>query len=168
MSRSDDTPGLYAEVRPVLLRYLTRLTGDADAAEDFVQEAFVRLAERPPGDDRNIKGWLFTVATNLARDGLRTSRRRLVLVRGVGDRVSADPPRDPSSGVERAELRARVRRALEGLSERERTALLMREEGFSHREIAEAVDTTTQSVGTLLARALKKMAQRLSSEEAAS
>ena len=43
----------------------------------------------------------------------------------------------------------------------ERIALLMREEGFVHREIAEAIGTTTGSVGTLLARAIAKAAARL-------
>jgi DNA-directed RNA polymerase specialized sigma24 family protein len=37
----------------------------------------------------------------------------------------------------------------------------MREEGFAHREIAEAVGTTTGSVGTLIARALDRLAQQL-------
>jgi DNA-directed RNA polymerase specialized sigma24 family protein len=37
----------------------------------------------------------------------------------------------------------------------------MREEGFAHREIAEALETTTGSVGTLLARALDRLASRL-------
>jgi len=39
--------------------------------------------------------------------------------------------------------------------------LLMREEGFAHREIAEAVGTTTASVGTMIARALDKLARLL-------
>jgi DNA-directed RNA polymerase specialized sigma24 family protein len=49
-------------------------------------------------------------------------------------------------------------RALDALSDKERTAVLMREEGFSHKEIADAVGTTTGSVGTLIARALLKFA----------
>jgi len=54
-----------------------------------------------------------------------------------------------------------VRAALDALTEKERTVLLMREEGFAHREIAEAVGTTTGSVGTMIARALDKLAERL-------
>ena len=38
----------------------------------------------------------------------------------------------------------------------------MREEGFAHREIADAIGTTTGSVGTMIARALDKLAERLS------
>ena len=54
-----------------------------------------------------------------------------------------------------------MREALATLSDKERAVLLMREEGFTHREIAEAVGTTTGSVGTMIARALDKLAQRL-------
>jgi DNA-directed RNA polymerase specialized sigma24 family protein len=55
-----------------------------------------------------------------------------------------------------------VRAALDRLSWKERTVLLMREEGFAHHEIAGAVGTTTGSVGTMLARALKKLSVELS------
>ena len=54
-----------------------------------------------------------------------------------------------------------MREALAKLSEKERTTLLMREEGFSHQEIAAAVGTTTKSVGTLIARSLDKLANVL-------
>jgi RNA polymerase sigma factor (sigma-70 family) len=73
----------------------------------------------------------------------------------------ADPPPPPESRAERNAARRAVAQALDQLSEKERMALLMREEGFAHREIAEAVGTTTGSVGTLLARALRKAAARL-------
>jgi RNA polymerase sigma factor (sigma-70 family) len=76
------------------------------------------------------------------------------------------PAPDPAAAPERAEVVGRVRAALAALSERDRTILLMREEGFTHREIADAVGTTTQSVGTLIARALDKMAGALGPEAA--
>ena len=50
---------------------------------------------------------------------------------------------------------------MDQLEPRDRTVLLMREEGFTHHEIADAVGTTTKSVGTMIARALAKLAQRL-------
>jgi RNA polymerase sigma factor (sigma-70 family) len=127
-----------------------------------VQETFVRLTEHPPRDTTGIRAWLFTVATNLARDALKIGnrRRRLLIENGGLLRPSAPDP-DAAEGVEREEARERVRRALAALSERERLLLLMREEGFKHREIAEAVGTTTASVGTLIARALVKLAGHL-------
>ena len=153
--------------RDALLRYLTRFTGDPDLAEDLVQESFVRLREHPPVERSEPRRWLFTVATNLARDAHRVAHRRAELVAEARDRVPLpDPPVDPATLVERAELRVKVRAALAQLSERDRVVLLMREEGFSHREIAEAVETTTKSVGTMIARALDKMARALGAEDA--
>ena len=62
----------------------------------------------------------------------------------------------PHDDVERAERIADVRRALETLSDRDRQMLLMREEGFRYKEIAEAVGVRPTSVGALVARALKR------------
>lgn len=151
--------------RLALLRYLTRYTGDSDEAEDLVQETFVRLRERPPADRTEPRRWLFTVATNLARDAHRVARRREALQAEARDALPCPAPApDPGREVEREELQRCVRDALALLSERERTVLLMREEGFTHREIAEAVETTTGSVGTMIARALDKVARGLAPE----
>jgi RNA polymerase sigma factor (sigma-70 family) len=152
---------LFAEHAAPLRRYVARFTGDAALAEDIAQEAFVRLLEHGPADDI-ARAWLYRVATNLALDSTRTAARRRTLVRnGRALLAHADPPPPPERRVERDAARRAVADALAGLSEKERMALLMREEGFAHREIAEAVGTTTGSVGTLLARALRKAAARL-------
>lgn len=159
-----DLDAVFAEHRDAVCRYLTRYTGDADLAEDLVQETFWRLARRPFGAPNHVKGWLFRVATNLAKDARRTSRRRGELALVARAENPSVAPADPAELVERAELRRRLRAALDCLSDKERTALLLREEGFAHREIAAAVGTTTGSVGTLVARALTKLAQRLELE----
>ena len=163
-----DLDALFTEHRDTVCRYLTRYTGDADLAEDLVQEAFWRLARRPFGAPNDVKGWLLRVATNLAKDARKVSRRRGELVRHAGAESPgvASPPPDPGELLERAEQQRRVRAALACLSQKERTALLLREEGFAHREIAAAVGTTTGSVGALVARALVKLAARLELEGA--
>jgi RNA polymerase sigma factor (sigma-70 family) len=153
---------LFARHHVELYRYAARFTGDADLAEDVVQDVFVRLAERPPADQEHVRGWLYRVATTVAVDALRASRRRASLARAWPDRLPmGDPAPDPAADAERSERRGRVREALLGLTEKERAVLLMREEGFAHREIAAAVGTTTKSVGTMIARALEKLARRL-------
>lgn len=156
-----DAARLFREHYDALYRYLVRLTGDGDLAADAAQEAFVRLVERPP-QERHLRAWLFAVATNVVRDSGRARSRWLKL-------LSASPERVPLGGMgpapdaqaESGERRRIVRAALERLSWKERTVLLMREEGFAHHEIARAVGTTTGSVGTMLARALTKLAREL-------
>lgn len=153
---------LFLEHYDGLYRYLVRLTGDPDVAADAAQEAFVRLVERPP-QDRHVRAWLYAVATNVVRDTARSRARWLTLLRGSPDRAPVgDMGPAPDAATESEERRRLVRAALDRLSWKERTVLLMREEGFAHHEIADAVGTTTGSVGTMLARALKKLSAELS------
>jgi RNA polymerase sigma-70 factor (ECF subfamily) len=65
---------------------------------------------------------------------------------------------EPSpTSMERAEEAALARRALEALTERDREALLMREEGLDYGEIAEALELSVGSIGTTLARARRRL-----------
>jgi RNA polymerase sigma factor (sigma-70 family) len=156
-----DVAALYRENYRTLSRYLFRYTGDADRAADAAQEAFVRLMEQPQGAE-NPRAWLFKVATNVAMEASRTAGRRRTLLEGAAGRAPhADPPPAPDAALEGRVRRDAVQAALMTLSEKERMALLMREEGFAQKEIAEAVGTTTNSVGTLIARALDKLAGRI-------
>lgn len=156
-----DVEALYGEHHAPLVRYLARLSGDPELAADAAQEAFVRLAERPPRDERDLRGWLFRVGTNLVRDAWRSDRRRTRLLAESGDAPAGAAFAAPDAAAERAELRRVVGRALQALSPRDRQILLMREEGFTHREIAAAVGTTTGSIGTLIARSLEKLENAL-------
>jgi RNA polymerase sigma-70 factor, ECF subfamily len=152
---------LFLEHYDGLFRYLVRLTGDSDLAADAAQEAFVRLVERPP-QDRHVRAWLFAVATNVVRDSARARARWLTLLMGSPDRAPvADPRMLPDQELESQERRQAVRAALDRLSWKERTVLPMREEGFAHHEIAQAVGTTTGSVGTMIARALQKLGNEM-------
>ena len=160
-----DVARLFEAHYDVLYRYLVRMTGDSDIAADMAQESFIRLVERQP-EEQQIRGWLFRVATNLVRDDSRVRRRRHQLLEEFPDRAPvADAPVNPETMLELNERCAYVRTALEALSLKDRTLLLMREEGFSHNEIARAVGTTTKSVGSMIARALKKLSTELSRSE---
>jgi RNA polymerase sigma factor (sigma-70 family) len=153
---------LFEEHHTGLFRFISRLTNDPDFAKDIVQETFLSIAVKPIPAHIPARVWLFQLASNLARSGLRKRSRRLMLLRNGSHGVPvAAPAVTPDVGAERSEARSAVRAALAGLSEKERTILLMREEGFTHREIAAAVGTTTGSVGTMYARALAKLEGRL-------
>lgn len=156
-----DVHQLFMQHYDGLYRYLVRLTGDADLAADAAQEAFVRLLDRPP-QNRHLRAWLYAVATNVVRDTARARARWMNLLMGSPDRAPmGDVSPAPDVAAESAERQKVVRAALERLSWKERTVLLMREEGFAHHEIADAVGTTTGSVGTMLARALNKLSHEL-------
>lgn len=156
-----DLESLFAEVYPRLFRYGHRLTGDADAAHDLAQEAFVRLwRHQVVGEPAALRVWLFKVATHLARDRARVTANRLrLLERNPSAAAAPSAGAGPDVALERAEEVRAVRKALDALAPRDREILLMREEGFSYREIAEAVGVAPTSVGTLLARAQRRFAQ---------
>lgn len=148
-----DYEDIFAKHHLSLYRYVHRLVGDPDVAADVAQEAFVRLLDEDVAQGK-AKSWLFTVATNLVRDRARTrSRRRRLLER---PEAKPEPPEGLERRVERSARVETVRRVLEGLAPRDRRILLMREEGFRYAEIAEAIDVAPGSVGTLLARALRR------------
>ncbi|MCI0452650.1 MAG: sigma-70 family RNA polymerase sigma factor [Candidatus Latescibacteria bacterium] len=136
-----------------LFRYLDRLSGDPDLAADIAQETFMKLHQR--GSLPDAPGaWLVSVAMNLFRNAYATRERRTRLLKVVPEAAMfADRAVPPDRGEESRVLEARVRRALDGIPERERQMLLLRAEGYSYREIAEALGLQESSVGTLLARA---------------
>lgn len=148
-----DLRELYATHHRDLLRWVHRLTGDADQAEDVAQEALIRLVETGGGErPRSARAWLFRVAMNLVRDQARrvdTARRLTPPL----DTVSFDTP---ERDLERSETIREVRAALEKLPARDRELLIMRESGFRYREIAEVIGVKTESVPTLAMRALAR------------
>ena len=153
---TDDVERLFRTYNAPLVRYLTRRLGDRDWAEEVAQETFLRALRQDRID--NERAWLFAVATNLVRDEARKDarrRRHLVL---LAERERADGPaeQEPTS-LERAQEAAMARRAVDALAERDRLALLMREEGLSYEEIAVALDLSPGSVGTTLSRARRRL-----------
>jgi RNA polymerase sigma factor (sigma-70 family) len=150
---STEVARAYQEGFAALFRYLDRLTGDPQLAADVAQEAFVRLLQRGEMPDQP-GAWLVTVATNLLRDDRRQLGRRLRLLEADPDSVPvATPAPDPATAADTDERRRLVRAALERLTPRDRSALLLRHSGYSYREIASAVGIAEASVGTVLLRA---------------
>jgi RNA polymerase sigma-70 factor, ECF subfamily len=151
-----DVERLFHSYHAPLVRYLTRRLGDADWAEEVAQETFLRALRQET--ILNERAWLFAVATNLVRDEARKDarRRRHLALLAEQERESASEPEVTT--LERAQEAALARRAVDSLAERDRLALLMREEGLDYNEIAEALDLSVGSVGTTLARARRRLA----------
>jgi RNA polymerase sigma factor (sigma-70 family) len=155
-----DFDATFEEHYPDLVRYCRRLTGDGDVAEDMAQESLLRLFDHGvEGSNNGVRAWLFKTATHLVRDRYRVdkNRQRLLQANPVRPMERESPERD----LERREARDLARAALETLSTRDREILLMRYSGFSYKEIAEAIDVATNSVGTLLARAERRFEEAL-------
>jgi RNA polymerase sigma-70 factor (ECF subfamily) len=153
----DDADRLFRTYHAPLVRYLTRRLGDRDWAEEVAQETFLRALRQET--IVNERAWLFAVATNLVRDEARKDarRRRHLALLAEQERDSAVEP-EPTS-LERAQEAAMARKAVDALAERDRLALLMREEGLDYNEIAEALGLSPGSVGTTLSRARRRLVE---------
>ena len=147
-----------------LLRYASRVLNNEEAAQDVVQETFIRLNENLDKiAERGVplKGWLFRTTHNAAVDYIRKESRRRLL----HDRQSkqADLFRsDPAAQNERDERQALVMRHLNTLKPKEREVLVLRlQEGMSYKEIAAVLKRSEGYVGTLIHTATKKLSRCL-------
>ena len=154
----NDVERLFRSYHQPLVRYLTRRLGDRDWAEEVAQETFVRALKQT--HIMSERAWLFAVATNLVRDEARKDARRRRHLDLLREQAKAEEAVEPEPlTLERAQEAAMARRALEALNERDREALLMREEGLDYNEIATALELSVASVGTTLSRARRRLVE---------
>lgn len=92
---------------------------------------------------------------------MTTRRQKLLAERYDRSDLASDPVELPDKTADRRQRIKVVRSALTKLSDRDRQMLLMREEGFRYREIAAVVNVAPASVGTLLARAVRRFEKAL-------
>ena len=164
---TDDVERLFRTYNTQLVRYLTRRLGDRDWAEEVAQETFLRALRQDRID--NERAWLFAVATNLVRDEARKDSRRRRHLALLAERERAEQPMEAEpTSLERAQDAAMARRAVDALAERDRLALLMREEGLSYEEIAVALELSPGSVGTTLSRARRRLVEIYEEQQRAS
>ena len=150
---------LYASTWDDLVRYLDRKVWDPERARDLAQEVFLR-ALSSEGEIDNPRGWLFTVAGNLARDEARAAgrrRRHLRVVAGSRDGEAEEPK--GTEDIEMERRRAAVRAALDRLTERDREILLLWDAGLSYTEIAGETGLAPGAIGTTLARARRRLVE---------
>jgi RNA polymerase sigma-70 factor (ECF subfamily) len=153
----NDLDRLFRTYNTALVRYLTRRLGDRDWAEEVAQETFLRALRQE--SLTNERAWLFAVATNLVRDEARKSSRQRRQLQLLAEEERDKQVESEETTLERAQEAALARKAVDGLAERDRLALLMREEGLDYSEIAQALELSPGSVGTTLARARRRLVE---------
>jgi len=150
----------FDELRVPVYRYLVCTgLGTADA-EEVVQETFLRLyrhlARR--GSRTNLRGWIFEVARNAARDRRKSAQwqRTVALDPAAG---IVDPRTGPEDQAIRQQRGHRLQAAIEKLSAPQRECILLRISGLRYREIAEALGINVASVGELVERATARLSE---------
>jgi RNA polymerase sigma-70 factor (ECF subfamily) len=158
---SSEVTTLYRELREPLLRYLVCLGLTSDEAQDVVQDAFLSLQRHlaSEGKQENIRGWLFRVAHNQARNRQSSYHRRFgESLEGEMD-FQADQATPEQRVLENEKFR-RLASAIRLLTESERECLLLRAGGLRYREIGEVLGIAVSTVGDTVERAIKKLAEK--------
>jgi RNA polymerase sigma-70 factor, ECF subfamily len=139
---------LYDRYSSLVYSIALRVLGETEAAEDILQEIFLRLWRNPATFDSSrgsLPAWLAVITRNRAIDVLRKRHSKTDL---EDVKVSVEP--DLASGVERSRILEKIRGALRSMSEPQRSALEMAFfEGLTHTEIAEK---SGEPLGTIKTR----------------
>ena len=148
-------------------RYATRMLGSADAAEDAVQDAFVRAFDQLAQcrDPENFAGWFFLILRNRCfAERRRESRFSPAGVIENGDLAVAAVERTDGP-VEDRERRRAVQRALMELTPEQREVFVLKHvDGLSYQEIAERIGGTVASLKMRMHRAYDRLREQLKDE----
>ena len=146
------------------------ITGDASEAEDAAQDAFLKAYRslRRFRSGAPFRPWLMTIVANEARNRRKAAGRRSNLALRVADEAAPDPgSQGPEASVVAAEQRAELLRVLNGLREEDRLAIACRYFlGLSEAETAAALGCARGTVKSRTSRALGRLRERMTSEDA--
>jgi RNA polymerase sigma-70 factor, ECF subfamily len=147
-----------ATARP-LWAYAARVSGSATAADDILQESYLRFLKSPPReiDITQAKPYLYKIATNLVYDRFRRMKRE--------SSHEAFLSRKGEISEESFAAESEMTQVFSQLKEQERALLwLAYVEGYEHAEIAAILKLNKLSIRVLLFRARRKLARLLEVE----
>jgi RNA polymerase sigma-70 factor (ECF subfamily) len=152
---------LFDHLGSRLLRYVASFGLGPEEAEDIVQEIFLALCRHlhRGRDRRDLRGWLFQVAHNLALRQRRQIRRRQAHASADEAVLSLriDPTPNPEARLAHSERRRRLTSVVHALPVRDRRCLFLRAEGLAYRDIAAALGISLGTVAKSLARAITRL-----------
>jgi RNA polymerase sigma-70 factor (ECF subfamily) len=149
--------GLMRQHERLVLATAIRLLGKLEDAQDASQEVFLRLYRNLGKIEavQNVPGWLYRVTVNVCHDMTR-KRPAPVAMEAVPE--LADPGADPQQSASQAERRRALQMSLRFLSEKERTAMVLRDlEGLSTGEVAQVLGSSEATVRSQISKARIKV-----------
>ncbi len=167
---------LLARHRKPVFNFCLRMVGDRTAAEDALQEVFLKVVKSAKSWERQAKftTWLYTIARNHCIDALRKASYRKTAsldqsLNGaeddgatLGDRVRDEEGISPDRGAESERLRPKLERALSSLPEEQREVFVMREyAGMPFKDIASVVGVPENTVKSRMRYALEHLRTHL-------
>lgn len=154
---------LYRRYKDRMYYYFYRMLGNSsDQANDFLQELFMKLIEKPESynPSYNFSTWLYSIANNMCKNeyrrrGIRQEYQNAEALNPGMDYIS-ETSADPEQVIEK------IFQTLDLLGEEHRSAFLLRyREGFSVKEVAEILDLAEGTVKSRLFYARKMLAEKL-------
>lgn len=150
---------LFSRFRPLVFSAAFRITGDADVAEDIVQETFLKVhaALRGFRPEARLSTWIYRIAVNEALDERRRAKRR-----PVAESRHDGPLPEPAWTAPDAAAGERILEAVKSLPPREKAVFVLRHyEGLPVAEVAEVLEIAPGTVKAALHHALAKLAGKL-------
>lgn len=158
-----------------VLGYLKQICRNQELAEDFFQETFKKVHEKARTfRGTQLKPWLFTIATNVALNGLHKNNRiRAISIDPKMDCTGedckdsmainiSDNSNTPLEDAVLAEQKQKVRQAVDFLPPKQRATLVLAYyQQRSYNEVAQIMDCSVGTVKTQMFRALRSLAQKL-------
>ena len=162
---------IYERYSRRLLNYFEHMLGNGEAAQDFLQDLFIKVLEKASGFDENrrFETWLFAVASNMCKNEFRRrTARNCVETREDVDRLPVEVGQSDYHPIERRLDEKAFRKALNDelaeLSDIHRSVFLLRhQEHFSTEEISRILNCAPGTVKSRLHYAVRALASRLKS-----
>ena len=163
---------LIGRYQKKMLNFFYRLSWDFHASEDLTQEVFVRVFVHRRNYRRGSKfsTWLFTIAANLAKNEIRrrVRRRNWFSLDALQEMLSdsapqlADPTEGQESAMQRQQLQVTIGKAIAGVPEKYRMALVLRDiEGLAYEEIGQVLGIPGGTVRSRINRARGMLKRKL-------
>lgn len=157
----DSIESLFATLESALLLYAQRLVNNDEAAQDLVQEAFLRLHAEFAAV-KHPQAWLYRTVHNLALNHLRAGRKIVPLAEELDRPETSDAQPLPDEYLARMEAIGQTRLCLDQLDARSRELVRLKfEENLSYKDISVRTKLSIGNVGYLLHHALKDLAAAL-------
>ena len=164
----DAFEALYDKYKGQVYRTALAIIRDRSAAEDILQECFVRVyAHMDKVDiDRPLSPWIHRIAVNLSYNWVTKRRRWFPSLGEVMEQFVGDRPNSPEHILEREELQRIVQEAIHSLSFAQRVVVvLFYLNGFSLEEIAYVLDCPVGTVKSRLHYARQNLRRKLEADK---
>lgn len=163
---------LVLEHQNRVLNIIFRFLNNKEDAEDVAQDVFVTVYQNLPTfqGKAQLSTWIHRIAVNKSLDFRRKRNRKkrlgefkqLTGFNDVEEKLETPEASNPHSVLESKERALILKRAVDSLSKKQRTAIILNKyEGFSYQEVAAIMQTTLPAVESLIHKGMKNLRKKL-------